>query len=148
METVQINLNKDIFEKLQKMAEPLIDDINSVIQRLIHHYESSSLTPEVKMNSRTSETTEFWMSNRGEQFIVGTKLRANYKGKPYYANIEIDGINFEGKIYDSPSAAGIAVKKSAGTSGTAANTDGWSFWVMLEPGSNQWISINTIRFAK
>jgi hypothetical protein len=148
MDTVQVSLNKDIFEKLQEIEEPLVDDINSVINRLINHLESSSLTSEVRTESNSSITPEFWRSNRGEQFKVGTKLSANFKGKTYNANIQIDGINFEGKLYDSPSSAGAAVKKSAGTSGSALSTDGWSFWSMLEPNSNQWISINTVRFEK
>ena len=145
METVIVNLNKDIFEKLQEIAEPLVDDINSVINRLINHLDSSPVTSEIKVESSSLITPEFWRSSRGEQFIVGTKLSANYKGKAYNANIQINGINFEGKIYDSPSSAGVAVKKYAGTSGSALSTDGWSFWSMLEPNSNQWVSINKVR---
>jgi hypothetical protein len=149
METVQVSLSKDVFVKLQEIAEPLIDDINSVIERLINnHLESLSLSSKIRIESSSSNNSEFWRSNRGEQFKVGTKLSANYKGKSYNATIQIDGINFEGNLYDSPSAAGVAVKKSAGITGSALSTDGWSFWNMLEPDSNQWVSINTVRYEK
>lgn len=51
----------------------------------------------------------------------GTEIFAKYKGERYTAKVTSEGVVYEGKIYESPSAAGTAVME-----GLACN--GWSFW--------------------
>jgi hypothetical protein len=148
METVQITLNLEIFEKLKQIAEPLVDDPNSVINRLIEHWMSDPPHPRKPTIILPEPSLPSWRSSRGEKFTIGTLLRASYRGHTFSARITPSGIEFDGKTYSNPSSAGIAAKKTIGVEDSAANTNGWSFWEMQEPDSNQWISINTVRYAK
>ena len=147
METIEVSLKREIFEKLKLIAEPLVDDTSSVIERLLKHWESTRPITSTPTTS-SALTPQLWRSTRGEQFIVGSKLRAHYRGHWFQAVITANGIEFEDKVYDNPSSAGIAAKKSIGINESAANTNGWSFWNMQIPNSNQWVSINTIRYTK
>jgi hypothetical protein len=146
METVSIAIKPEVFERLQHLAEPLIDDASSVIERLIAHWESYPPSPGHKVVSikLPSPPTE-WRSARGERFPIGAKLRARYLNHDFEAEITAKGIEFNGKTYNNPSSAGIAAKESVGTTGKSASTNGWDFWEMLDPSTGRWISINVLR---
>jgi hypothetical protein len=67
------------------------------------------------------------------------RLRATYKGVLYLAWVLSSGrikLKLDGNIYDSPSAAGSAVK-----GGKATN--GWRFWTYKDD-KDQWVKINTL----
>ena len=145
METISVSLRKDVFEKLKALAEPLVDDATSVIERLIKHWESSRPTSAARTTAAVSQEQKFWRSARGEKLPVGAKLRAKYLRKLFEAKVTASGIEFDGNVYDNPSSAGIAAKHAVGTRGKAANTNGWAFWEMLDPESKQWVSIDALR---
>lgn len=66
-----------------------------------------------------------------------TQLRASYKGRLFKARVRSDGkVRFDGQIYNSPSAAAVAVV------GRACN--GWSFW-KLERAPGDWVSLKRLR---
>lgn len=144
MEVVQVPLKKEIFESLKRLAEPLVDDASSVIERLIKHWENSTAAPGSRNVEAPAMPSE-WRSARGERFLIGAKLRARYLRHTFEATVTSNGIEFNGKTYDNPSSAGIAAKESVGTVGKAASTNGWEFWEMLEPSTNRWVSIDTLR---
>jgi hypothetical protein len=157
METIQVQLRKETFEKLQKMAIPLVDDVNSVIDRLIANAEGERLgrisVPSaasiVPSNPPTADSyrinREMWICPRGEAIPVGSELRASYLGHSFKAKVTSLGIEFNAKHFDSPSAAGIAAKASVGTKGTATSTNGWEFWEILVPEAKRWVSLQTVR---
>ena len=65
------------------------------------------------------------------------RLRAWSKGKTLYANVRRDGtIRFQGKVYRSPSAAGIAACKRS--------CNGWGFW-KYERAPGDWILLDELR---
>jgi vacuolar-type H+-ATPase subunit H len=65
------------------------------------------------------------------------KLRVRYKGKWYRARLRSDGrIRYGGKLYDSPSAAGHAVRKKP--------TNGWWFWT-YERAPGDWVQLRELR---
>lgn len=145
MDTLQISVQLDVFEKLQKLAVPLVDDVNTVIVRLIKHWESSPPKATSTTAGSSAPPPQVWRSARGERFPVGLELRCSYLGNTYTAKVTADGIEFDGKLYDNPSSAGIAVKHAAGTLGRAASTNGWDFWEMLDPQTKRWVSIDALR---
>jgi hypothetical protein len=66
-------------------------------------------------------------------------LRAKYKGEVYRAWVKVSGrikLKLDGKTYDSPSAAGSAVKDGKAT-------NGWRFWTYKND-KGQWVKINTL----
>jgi len=151
METVSVLVRRAVFERLQKMAVPLVDDASAVIERLIDHWESTPPAPGT--SSKTGGTppapiglqTQVWRSSRGEVFPVGAQLRASYRGNELRATITPEGIEFAGKTYDNPSSAGIAAKNSVGITGDAAATNGWKFWEIQEPGAQHWVLMDVLR---
>lgn len=159
METVSVPVRRVIFERLQKMAVPLIDDASAVIERLIEHWESNppqrgspptgNAPPVLPAGNASPGTGEqqrqIWRSSRGEAFPVGAPLRASYLGQNFEAKVTPDGIEFAGNVYDSPSSAGVAAKNSIGTTGRAASTNGWDFWEILLPETRRWVSVDTLR---
>lgn len=145
METVQVQLHREVFERLKLIAEPLVDDTNSVVERLLKHWESAPPGPRTRTIVLPEPGPVVWRSARGEKFPIDTKLRARYLGHTFEAMVTSNGIKFKDHTYDNPSSAGIAAKESVGTQGNAASTNGWDFWEMQDPESKQWVSINVLR---
>ena len=135
---ISIQINSRLFHRLQSVAEPLIDDTDSVIEKLLSHWETSP--PSLQGNGKN-----FWISPRGERFPIGTKFRAEYDGEKFEAVIMKSGIFFSGETFSSPSAAAIHAKKMQGLLGTSANTNGWKFWEYWDEESQAWLSINRFR---
>jgi len=67
----------------------------------------------------------------------GTPIKAKYKGREVVATIDEQGrINLNGKQYDSPSSAGLAVIDSGAV-------NGWRFWRYQNP-QGKWVFINEL----
>lgn len=65
------------------------------------------------------------------------RIRGTYKGKEYFAVVNKGGsINYEGKIYNSPSMAGKAAR--------GRNTNGWMFW-HYKSQDGEWIKLDKLR---
>lgn len=146
MELVKLEIKPELFKRLQCLAEPLVDDVSSVIERLITHWESCPPTLGHKVVSikLPAPPTE-WRSARGERFPIGAKLRARYLNHNFEAIVTASGIEFNGHTYNNPSSAGIAAKESVGTTGNSASTNGWDFWEILDSTMNRWVSIDVLR---
>jgi len=64
-------------------------------------------------------------------------LRASLKRRKFKARVRKDGlIRFRGKLFNSPSAAGIAACRRA--------CDGWYFW-RYERAPGDWVKLNELR---
>ncbi len=144
--TVQIDLDRDVFEQLQSIAQPLVDTPNMVIRRLLA--EHKGLSEHVESAGKSEKL--FFLTSRGERVPLG-KLRATYKPRnssktySYEAEVTLDGIKFDEKNFPSPSAAGIHAKKLAGADDTAAHTNGWTFWEHFDTEKDSWISLDVYR---
>jgi len=65
------------------------------------------------------------------------KIRGTYKGKTFEARVRKSGkINFNGRLYNSPSVAGY------GARGRAAN--GWTFW-RFKNKKGEWVRLDELR---
>jgi len=144
-EQVTVAISKPVFERLQKMAAPLVDTTSTVIERLIDYWEAQSTEKTSVANSNFKATQPLWKSSRGDALPVGTELRGGYLGKSFTAQVERAGIRFQGKLYDSLSPAAIAAKNLAGTKGKAASTNGRDFWKFQDPTTGQWVPVSLLR---
>jgi hypothetical protein len=72
-------------------------------------------------------------------FPEGTRLRATYKGKTYFASITgekwIDSES--GEVRSSPSQAAYSI--------TGSGVNGWNFWYAKRPEDVEWYSLNFLR---
>jgi hypothetical protein len=77
-----------------------------------------------------------WIA-KGVRFPAGTEFRANYKGQTWLARVESGALVLNGKRYDSPSAAAMAITK--------INVNGWNFWECRLPGQAAWALMKALR---
>lgn len=141
---IPVPVSRSIFERLQKLAVPLVDSPSTVIERLLHHWEANPPKAEKSRPSSGNEPTQFWQSPRGDVLPVGIELQGAYLGRTFHATVDRNGIKFGGKVYDNPSAAGVAAKNQAGTKGDAASTNGRDFWRLRDPETGRWVPISAI----
>jgi hypothetical protein len=139
--TVTIEIGQDVFRRLQTLAEPLVDDAGSTLEKLIDHWERHP--PQSLENN--NQGTAWWFTSRGERLPVGTKLRAIYNGHTYEAKVMTSGIFFESETFNSPSAAAIHAKNLEGLTGASANTNGWNFWEYYDEVNESWKPLSKLR---
>jgi hypothetical protein len=142
-EFIQMTIKKDVFERLQKLATPLVDDTSSVITKLIDSWDKVKQQKNTQINQ--AGAAKYFICSRGERLPIGTKLRAIYRRREFGARVDASGIVFEGKGYNNPSLAGIEAKRSHGAVGNAANTNGWTFWEYFDDITGHWRSLDDFR---
>jgi hypothetical protein len=143
-EQIPVPVSRSIFERLQKLAIPLIDNPSAVIERLLDHWEANPPRSTKSRAAGDSEPAQFWHSPRGDVLPVGIELQGTYLGKNFRATVDRNGIKFGGKVYENPSAAAVAAKNQAGTKGDAASTNGRDFWKLRDPETGRWVPISTV----
>jgi len=79
-----------------------------------------------------------WIT-KGVQFPVGTEFRARHKGQTWLGRVEGGALVVNGKRYDTPSAAAVAI--------TDNPVNGWTFWECRLPGQSEWKIIKALRKA-
>src|SRR5690606_25837636 len=77
-----------------------------------------------------------WIT-KGVRFPNGTEFRASYKGQLRTGKVESAALVVNGSRYSSPSAAAMAITKSA--------VNGWRFWECRFPGKTTWQQIENLR---
>jgi hypothetical protein len=77
-----------------------------------------------------------WVT-KGVRFPAGTEFRAKYKGQTWLARVDDGALTMNGKRYDSPSAAAIAI--------TDNPVNGWTFWECRLPGQGTWRILKALR---
>lgn len=122
---------------------------SAAVERLIEFWNSHQRTPQVVPSQSAPlplprKSAAMWRSSTGDELPIGARLEASYKGRTYHAQVEQKGIRFGRSLYQSPSAAGRAVKNSAGVNGAASQTDGRSFWSVRDPASGRPVSIGEL----
>jgi hypothetical protein len=153
---VTVQMSSELFGRLQRLAVPLVDDVASVLNKLITHWEASPPKAE-SLGTRAAQigssatspfpstAAETWIPPRGGDTLrVGLRLQGSYLGQTFYATVETNGIRFNGELYDSLSAAGVAVKERLGRGKAAASTNGRKFWGILDGKTGRWTSIEDL----
>ena len=77
-----------------------------------------------------------WIA-KGIRFPAGTEFRANHKGQTWLGRVERGALVVNGKRFDTPSAAAVAITKTP--------TNGWTFWECRLPGQASWQIIKGLR---
>ena len=92
--------------------------------------------PSSAQASPTQLASGDWVT-KGVRFPEGTELRAIYKGQTFLARVAGGALVVNGKRYDSPSPAAVAITGSA--------VNGWRFWEARLPGQAGWKMIESLR---
>lgn len=125
MEEIKITISAKLYERLQAIAVPLIDNEESLIEKLIDYWETQ---PPNQTTLPEEPLPQTWRTRDGDVLVVGETLKAKYLRRQFEARVEMNAIVFDGNHYRSLSAAGRAVKKKTGKTGTTRITNGRQFW--------------------
>lgn len=130
MNTIEIDF--DVFKKLTGMRETESTTYNDVLRRLL-----GLSAPKVPALPLETQSTNGGWTTRGVTFPAGTEFRASYKGIAISGRIESGALVVNGKRFDSPSAAAVAI--------TGNPVNGWVFWECKIPGRTSWQMIKSLR---
>lgn len=130
-----INITENTLDRLKKRVVPFEDkDPEDVIVRLLNETEQGNKPID---NSADNTKGTDLVSHAG-RIPHGSKLRAEYKGREYFAEVRDGRVIWLGREYSSLSKAAVAVIQSTGTNRPTEN--GWRFWEVKAPGDKEWNS--------
>ena len=132
MPTIEVDF--EVFKALtaRRPAEDVTE--NDVLRQLLR------LPPRTSPAEQSdSPGPEDWVT-KGVRLPAGTELRATYKGQTYLARITSGALVFDGKRFNSPSAAAMAITRNP--------VNGWTFWECRLPGQGRWRSLKELRRSK
>lgn len=127
MNTIEIDF--DVFKKLTSMRDTETTTYNDVLRRLLGLSSSGQIKPQ-------QADAGAW-TTKGVIFPSGTEFRASHKGSDVYGKVEKGALVVDGKRYDSPSSAAVAI--------TGTSVNGWVFWYCKMPGKNSWQILKSFR---
>lgn len=126
-----IRLSERTMSRLADRVIPFEDsEPEDVIRRLLDKTERD------EPGSQPSEISPADLVSRGGRIPHGSNLRATYKGTEYYAEIDDGKVDWNDRRFESLSKAAVAVIRSTGTDRRTEN--GWRFWEVKTPDSNDW----------
>lgn len=125
---MKIDIDLDVFKALTLLLEHENDTMNAVIGRLLKlPAHGPPETPAVMAD---------WFGY-GVTLPVGTELRTNYKKQERIGTVRQDGLELDGRLFPSLSAAAIHV--------TGQNTNGWNFWKVRDSATRTFRPMQTLR---
>jgi hypothetical protein len=128
---MNIEIDFDVFKALTLRRSTEDISYNDVLRDLLGLSPRKSPVPSKQVSGH-----EDWVT-KGVHFPIGTEFRAAYKGQTYNGKVESGGLVVDNKLFNSPSAAAVAI------TGHAVN--GWTFWECRMPGKSSWQMIKSFR---
>lgn len=134
-----IDIDFDVFKKLTSMRETEAVTYNDVLRRALGIGPPAPTTSSAKAASQSADpaTLSGSWTTKGVTFPAGTEFRAVHKGHTTHGRVEAGALAVNGKRYESPSAAAVAI--------TGNSVNGWVFWECKKPGSTSWQMIKSLR---
>jgi hypothetical protein len=126
-----IEVDFDVFKALTALRPSEEVSDNEVLRELL------KLPPKSPAAVSSADPTPGEWVTKGVRFPAGTQFRAKYKGQMYLARVEGGALAFNGKLFDTPSKAAMAI--------TTTPVNGWTFWECRLPGKSTWQMIKTLR---
>lgn len=135
MYTLEVDF--DVYKAIVSLRTSESVTENDVLRELLR------LSPKKESPSTSSTTNGAFVGISGDwiaknvRFPVGTDFRVTYKGKVYTGRVQGGALVVDGKRYESPSSAAVAITGSA--------VNGWRFWQARFPGRSSWQIIESLR---
>jgi hypothetical protein len=127
-----IEVDFDVYKQLTVRRTTEDVTCNDVIRELLGLGPSKTEPRKVQIEPSSAD----WVA-KGVRFPEGTEFRANYKGQMRTGRVEGGSLLVNGRPYDSPSAAAVAITGSA--------VNGWRFWECRFAGDSSWKLIESLR---
>ena len=119
MNTIEIDF--DVFKKLTALRTSENVSYNDVLREVLSLSSARKTIPSQEVSPNSGSWT-----TKGVMFPGGTEFPATYKGETINGRVESGALVVNGKRFDSPSAAAVAV--------TGNPVNGWIFWECKLPG--------------
>jgi hypothetical protein len=137
MHTIEIDF--DVFKRLTVMRETETVTYNDVLRQALGMASASPIPAHAKAEPQSLDwraSSGSW-TTKGVTFPADTEFRASYRGETIHGRVEAGALAVNGKRYESPSAAAVAI--------TGNSVNGWVFWECKKPGSGSWQMIKSLR---
>lgn len=128
MQRTQIIIDLDVYKEIQKRLELFDESPNQVLRRVFG-------LPRIEKEELMAATKGLYV--KGVHLKDGLNLRKKYKGNMLEAVVREGSILYNGKSFNSPSAAAIEA------TGTVVN--GWRFWEFFDEISGTWKPLSFLR---
>lgn len=138
MQTIEVDF--DVYKKLTLLRETEDESYNDALRKVLDLPPASSLPALRVANTSTAPLQKGDWVVKGVAFPEGTEFRAHYKGQRYTGVVKDSALIVDGKPYDTPSAAGVAI--------TGGPVNGWEFWECYwttPSGGKMWRNISGMR---
>jgi hypothetical protein len=126
-----IDVDFDVFKALTARRSSEDVSENDVLRQLLRLPPQG--TPAVKSDSPGPGD---WVT-KGVRLPAGTELWATYKGQTHLARVASVALTYNGKRFNSPSAAAMSITRNP--------VNGWTFWEVRLPGQGRWTSLKELR---
>lgn len=130
-----IEIDFDVFKVLTNRRASEEVTYNHVLRELLGLRQKAP-QPVAPAAAASEPNAADWVS-KGVRFPAGTEFRASYKGQTVLGKVAGGALQVNGKSYDSPSAAAVAI--------TGNPVNGWVFWECRVPGASSWRIIKSMR---
>jgi hypothetical protein len=121
---VNIEIDFDVFKQLTAARQSEADTYNNVLRRMLKLPFPNEANADIGKSAGGD-----WIV-QGVTFPSGTELQRRYKGTNYLGRVEDGCLVVDGKKYNSPSMAAVAI--------CGHNVNGWRFWKARKPGEAEW----------
>lgn len=131
MKYKQIQIDIDIYKALEGLRQSFEESENDILRR--------EFLPIAEEKCKNGGNQGGLFIKEGVYLQHGTRLRhvARRSGRQYQATIKDGGIEYESRLYHSPSKAAVA---AAGN-----NRNGWTFWEYYDEDIGQWQLLDRLR---
>ena len=145
---MQVELSFENWKRLTTLLLDEQDSYDAVIARLLANEPGMPVLPACLDLSGSSDSGALRqnsdLSGDGAYFKnvflpEGTKLRATYKGKAYFATIS------DSRWMDSESGLQRTSPSQAAYEITKSGVNGWRFWMVKRPDDSDWMSLDSLR---
>lgn len=129
-----IEVDFDVYKAVTTRRQSEAVTENDVLRELLGLKPAQGQPPATQEVS--SGTAGDWVA-KGVRFPAGTDFRATHKGQTHVGRVQGGSLVVNGKGYESPSAAAVAITKNP--------VNGWRFWECRLPGKSSWQLIESLR---
>lgn len=136
MKFKQISIDLDVHKEIELRRESFDDSPNDVLRKVFKLIISRHPEKKPEISSQIFRAPSA-LALKGATLKEGLLLRKYAKGTLHQAIIKNGKIEYNGRVYHSPSAAAWAVTKSS--------TNGWIFWEYFDAESSDWKILDNLR---
>jgi len=138
MQLRPIEIDVDVYRFLESRRTSFAQTHNDILREVVG---LPPVRPSPSNGGSEGSDQGAWLW-KGVTLPNGTKLRMTYNGQTHTGEVAQGTWHVGGAIYRTPSAAAGGVARSK--TGTPVALNGWIYWEVKKPNTDQWVLINEL----